>query len=268
MSNFRKSGRILSWLVVFLAVSAGYLYAFPQPNVFYAVIVALHAAGGVLATILLLVFLVSLLRNGSLSAKAGWLLIAAGAVLGVILIKTGTPRNEWNKLYFHIIISLAGVGLLLADWWGRRRRWESGTGSKVVAGVVASRALFRNACAGWLCRALHPPRLGITESHRESRPCLLKPWTGKATAARPFLSQFRAGLRQAEDSQQVLHGVGLLQALPRGHLQPVVQLGPPLLVVQQSVVSQEHRVHAGRRSAPSLRSGAADATIRPCSTAG
>jgi Flp pilus assembly protein TadD len=136
MSNSHKSGRILSWLVVFLAASAGYLYAFPQPNVFYAVIVALHAAGGVLATILLLVFLASLVRNGSLLAKAGWLLIAAGAVLGVILIKTGTPRSEWNKLYFHIIISLAGVGLLLADWWGRRRRWELGRGSKVVAGVV------------------------------------------------------------------------------------------------------------------------------------
>jgi Tfp pilus assembly protein PilF len=136
MSNSHKSGRILSWLVVFLTVSAGYLYAFPQPNVFYAVIVALHAAGGVLATIFLLLFLSSLLRDGSLSAKAGWLLIAAGAVLGVILIKTGTPRSEWNKLYFHVIISLAGLGLLLADWWGRRRRWESGTGSKVVAGVV------------------------------------------------------------------------------------------------------------------------------------
>src|SRR3954465_14898754 len=136
MSNSHKSGRILSWLVVFLAASAGYLYAFPQPNVFYAVIVAMHAAGGVLAPILLLVFLASLVRNGSLLAKAGWLLIAAGAVLGVILIKTGTPRSEWNKLYFHIIISLAGVGLLLADWWGRRRRWELGRGSKVVAGVV------------------------------------------------------------------------------------------------------------------------------------
>ena len=45
MSISQKSGQILSWLVIFLAVSAGYLYAFPQPNIFYAVIVALHAAG-------------------------------------------------------------------------------------------------------------------------------------------------------------------------------------------------------------------------------
>ena len=41
--------------------------------------------------------------------------MAAGAVLGLILIKTGTPRTEWKWLYFHIVISLVGVGLLLAD---------------------------------------------------------------------------------------------------------------------------------------------------------
>jgi Flp pilus assembly protein TadD len=127
---------MLSWLVVFLAISAAYLYAFPQPNIFYAVIVALHAAGGVLATLLIIATLFRLLRNGSIAARAGWSLIAAGALLGIVLIKTGTPRSEWNKLYFHIVLSLAGLGLLGADWWGRARRWESGAGSKIVAGVV------------------------------------------------------------------------------------------------------------------------------------
>jgi high-affinity K+ transport system ATPase subunit B len=113
---------MLSWLVVFLAISAAYLYAFPQPNIFYAVIVALHAAGGVLATLLIIATLFRLLRNGSIAARAGWSLIAAGALLGIVLIKTGTPRSEWNKLYFHIVLSLAGLGLLGADWWGRARR--------------------------------------------------------------------------------------------------------------------------------------------------
>src|SRR5947199_2955318 len=103
MSISHKSGQMLSGLVIFLAVSAGYLYAFPQPNIFYAVIVALHAAGGVLATILIVATLFRLLRNGSVAGKAGWSLIAAGALLGIVLIKTGTPRSEWNKLYFHII---------------------------------------------------------------------------------------------------------------------------------------------------------------------
>jgi tetratricopeptide (TPR) repeat protein len=136
MSISHKSGQILPWLVVFLAISAGYLYTFPQPNIFYAVIVALHAAGGVLATILIIATLFRLLRNGSVAAKVGWSLIAAGGLLGIVLIKTGTPRSEWNKLYFHIILSLGGIGLLAADWWGKRRSWESGTGSKIVAGAV------------------------------------------------------------------------------------------------------------------------------------
>ena len=96
--------------MLFLAVSAAYLYTFPQPNIPYAGVVLLHALGGVLAAILLVPAFVRLMRTGSLSSRAGWLLIAAGAVLGLILIKTGTPRTEWNKLYLHIVISLAGVG--------------------------------------------------------------------------------------------------------------------------------------------------------------
>src|SRR5215469_11403560 len=114
------AGRLLLWLVVFLAISAAYLYAFPQANLFYAGVVLLHAAGGVLAAILLVPALIRWLRNGSFSARAGWALIAAGAVIGLILIKTGTPRSEWNKLYLHVVISLAGVGLLIADRLGRR----------------------------------------------------------------------------------------------------------------------------------------------------
>ncbi|HKU24685.1 MAG TPA: tetratricopeptide repeat protein [Candidatus Sulfotelmatobacter sp.] len=136
MPNSSKSGRILSWLVVFLAVSAAYLYAFPQPNLFYAIIVALHAAAGVLASLLLVIVIIPLLRSSSWSAKAGWLLIGAAGVLGIILIKTGTPRSEWNKLYWHIVISLAGVGLLLAERWGKSRRWEAGAASQIIAGVV------------------------------------------------------------------------------------------------------------------------------------
>ena len=136
MPNSQKSTRVLPWLVVFLTISAAYLYAFPQPNIFYAVIVFLHAAGGVLATVLLLATLLHRLRTGTLTSRAGWLLIAAGALVGLILIKTGTPRSEWNKLYLHIVISLAGAGLLVAGWWAKHRKWESGTGSIIVASTA------------------------------------------------------------------------------------------------------------------------------------
>ena len=127
--------RTLSWLVVFLAISAAYLYTFPQPNIFYAGVVLLHAAGGVLTAILLVAAFFRLLRTGSFSSRAGWLLIAAGAVLGVILLKTGTPRTEWNKLYWHILSSLAGVALLVAAWFGQRKYYESPTGAALRAAV-------------------------------------------------------------------------------------------------------------------------------------
>src|SRR5947209_18850404 len=93
MSISHKSGQMLSGLVIFLAVSAGYLYAFPQPNIFYAVIVALHAAGGALATILIVATLLRVLRNGSVAGRAAWSLLAARALRRLGLIRPGTPRS-------------------------------------------------------------------------------------------------------------------------------------------------------------------------------
>jgi len=118
--------RALSWLLPFLVVSAAYLYTFPQANVFYAGVVLLHALAGVMAAILLVPALFRLLRNGSVLERAGWLIIAAGAVLGLILIKTGTPRTEWKWLYLHIVISLVGAGLLIANQLGSRGHSASG----------------------------------------------------------------------------------------------------------------------------------------------
>src|SRR6516164_6853566 len=98
MPESRKTAdRLLAWLIAFLAISAVYLYTFPQANILYAVIVLLHATAGVLAAILFIPTLVRLLRRGTVATRAGWLLIAAGAVIGLVLIKTGTLRTEWNK---------------------------------------------------------------------------------------------------------------------------------------------------------------------------
>ncbi len=130
------AGRALSWLVWLLVLSAAYLYAFPQPNIFYAGVVLLHALGGVVAAILLVPTLFRLLRNGSFSARAGWFLVSAGAVLGIILIKTGTPRAEWRWLYLHILISLAGVGFLIADRLSRRGWLAANAGTAALRSVI------------------------------------------------------------------------------------------------------------------------------------
>ncbi len=120
MSRESLRHRALPGLLIFLFASAVYLYAFPQTNLIYPAVVLLHAAAGVVASILLLVYLSSLFRNTSWTARLGWTLLSAGGVLGVVLIKLGTARAEWNWLYLHIVLCLAGVGLLLADWAGKR----------------------------------------------------------------------------------------------------------------------------------------------------
>ncbi len=123
IENLRRafgSGQMLKSLILFLVVSAAYLYASPQPTVFYAGVVLLHAIVGVIASILVIRQLLRLIRAGTFSERAGWLLIAAGAIAGIILIRTGTPRHEWNLLYLHIVISLAGCGFLLSNLLGSR----------------------------------------------------------------------------------------------------------------------------------------------------
>jgi len=113
-------GRALPWLLAFLVISAAYLYAFPQANILYAAVVLLHAFTGVVTAILLVPALFRLLRNGSLVSRAGWMLIAVSAVVGLILIKTGTSRAEFKWLYLHIAIALVGIGLLIVDKVGER----------------------------------------------------------------------------------------------------------------------------------------------------
>src|SRR5262245_46861227 len=105
MSTRVPAGRALRALIAFLTVSAIYLYAFPQANVFYAVIVLLHAMAGTLAMIWLVVFLWRQLRDGPVLSSIGWILLTLGGVLGIALIRLGTSREHWNWLYAHLTLS-------------------------------------------------------------------------------------------------------------------------------------------------------------------
>ena len=116
------SQRWLSRLLIFLALSAAYLYGFPSATLTYAVVDLLHVAVGVLAFLLLLAFLVPLVWNGTILARLGWILLAAGSALGIVLIKIGTPHHLWNWLYAHIVLCLLGV-LLLASSWLHSKGW-------------------------------------------------------------------------------------------------------------------------------------------------
>jgi hypothetical protein len=98
--------KLLMGMVAFLAASAVYLYGFPQQNVFYAVVVLLHLAAGVAATIVLLPLLGRLIREGTWLSRGGWLLFLVGAGIGFWLVRTGTVRSEWKWMCAHMLRSV------------------------------------------------------------------------------------------------------------------------------------------------------------------
>ena len=142
---------LLTRALVFLFLSAIYLYAFPQANVLYAGVVLAHALVGLIATIYLAVLLIGLLRRAPWMVRLGWLLIAASAVLGVVLIKVGALRADYNLLYTHIVLGLGGGGILFASWAGARG-WMSGPGRSMLRYAACLIVLAGLGWAGYYSR--------------------------------------------------------------------------------------------------------------------
>ena len=95
-------------------MSAIYLYAFPQANVFYAGVVLLHAVAGVVASVLLLLWLIRSWRQGEPLVRVGMVFLFLGAIPGLALIYTGALRTQWTLVYIHIGVSFLGAGLIAA----------------------------------------------------------------------------------------------------------------------------------------------------------
>jgi tetratricopeptide (TPR) repeat protein len=130
--------RALSLLIAFLVLSATYLYTFPQANVFYAGVVLAHAFGGILASVLVLVWLVRSWRGSEPLVRAGMAILFLGAIPGLVLIYTGGLRADWNIVYLHLGVSFLGAGLLIAARIG----WPRHAILRVAAVVVVLVALW------------------------------------------------------------------------------------------------------------------------------
>jgi tetratricopeptide (TPR) repeat protein len=154
--RIESSKRWLARFLIFLALTAVYLYGFPSATITYAAIDLLHVAAGLLVFLLLLAFLVPLVWNGTALSRFGWILLAAGTLLGVVLIKIGTPHYLWNWLYAHIVLCILGMLLLLADWL-RSKGWLGQTvtaqalrfASLVLAMFAISTGLWFVREVGW-----------------------------------------------------------------------------------------------------------------------
>jgi tetratricopeptide (TPR) repeat protein len=132
-STANSVNRLLLLLIAFLVVSAIYLYAFPQANVLYAGVVLLHAVAGVVASVLLLLWLLRSWRQGEPLVRAGMIFLFLGAIPGLVLIYTGALRTHWTLVYVHIGVSFLGAALIAAA----RLTWLSHHALIRVAAVLA-----------------------------------------------------------------------------------------------------------------------------------
>src|SRR3981081_84572 len=133
--------RALPQLIGFLVGSAIYLYAFPQANVFYAGVVLLHAIAGVVASVLLLLWLIRSWRQGNPLVRAGMVFLFLGAIPGLALIYTGALRTHWTLVYIHIGVSFLGAGLIASARVGDHG-WLSRHAVLRVAAVFAVLAVL------------------------------------------------------------------------------------------------------------------------------
>jgi tetratricopeptide (TPR) repeat protein len=170
MSN-ESSKRWLTGALIFLAVTAVYLYGYPAPTITYAFVDLLHVTIGVLLTVLLSVFLFPLLQTQTILFRIGLLLLTAGAILGVILIKIGTPLRLKVWLFAHISLCTLGTLFLVAAWFHSKAWLGSsllGRGLRFAALALLTAAIaggtwwsreigWRNAKANRITNPLMPP---------------------------------------------------------------------------------------------------------------
>ena len=166
--RIESSQRWLYRFLILLAASAAYLYGFPLATITYAVVDLFHVAVGVLAFLLLLVSCVPLFRGAANLARVGWMLLAVGTLLGIALIKIGTPLRLWNWLYAHIVLCVLGVLLLVASWLNSKG-WLGPTNviralrfsSLGILALAISAGLWWTREAGWrdarANRIINPP---------------------------------------------------------------------------------------------------------------
>ncbi len=119
--------RAVSALLGILFISACYVFAWPTASVPYFAGIVIHLVCGVALVALLIFALWPILRDSTPVAKIGWVLIASGGVLGVVLVFTGTRRVDWPLLYTHIGACMLG-GAFLASAWAARRGWLARSG--------------------------------------------------------------------------------------------------------------------------------------------
>ena len=159
--------RALSWLLPFLVVSAAYLYTFPQPNIFYAGVVLLHALAGVVTA--------HSAHSRAASLAARWKLSRPRGMAARRGRRRSRNHSHQDRHAPHRVEVALPPHRDLARW---RRPFDCrqvGTagmvGFKRRRGCSARSNLPGCPCGDRLRCAIHPRKLADAQPHSKSQPC-------------------------------------------------------------------------------------------------
>lgn len=128
------------------------MYGFPAANLPYIALIFFHLAAGIVLAILLLPFFVKLLRGSAPAARIGWTFLAVGAVIGIILVFTGTSLPMKKLLYAHIFVCILGVLFLAGSWLASRGSLGVGAFQQVLRSAALVIVVVAISAGAWWYR--------------------------------------------------------------------------------------------------------------------
>ncbi len=136
-------------ILVLLAITSIYLYGFPAATLTYSAVLLFHLGAGLALTFLLVPYFVNCWREQKFANRFGWSLLAAGAILGIVLVKIGTPHRLRMWLYAHIALCVVGVFFLAISWLGNRRWLGEGAGAAALRFAIVLLAMAAVSAGAW-----------------------------------------------------------------------------------------------------------------------
>ena len=183
-------------------------------------------------------------RTTPLLLRLAWVLCAAGALTGVAIMIVGAAGPFRRLLPIHIALSLAGGVPLLVYAAGTRLRAAGGRQRVVFAGICALLVVAAVGSATAAARSGAALRAQYRIVNPASPPLSME---GEGAGPQePVLPLVGRHQRARHHPGHLFHDERELRAVPQGALRAVALVDAPLLVVQQPVVPEVHRIHAGR----------------------
>ena len=116
--------KLVGILLTATIVNSAYLYAFDSPNLFYLANILLHIGLGILLLIGLVLLLKRQFRELKPEVLLAVILLLLSALLGLLLMYTGTTRPYQSLLTAHIVLSCLGSAVAFLHLLVRRHRWR------------------------------------------------------------------------------------------------------------------------------------------------